>query len=93
MHTTNGVSAASVCAAAVGAGAGDDESTGCGVMDVAVTEVAETEVAETEVAETEATEPDGAVTEVAELACLPESEHAAAISKHDVTIARRFISQ
>ena len=88
MHTTNGVSAASVCAAAVGAGAGDDESTGCGVMDVAVTEVAETEVAETE-----ATEPDGAVTEVAELACLPESEHAAAISKHDVTIARRFISQ
>lgn len=83
MHTTNGVSAASVCAAAVGAGAGDDESTGCGVMDVAEPEVAEPDVAVT----------DGAVTEVAELACLPESEHAAAISKHDVTIARRFISQ
>ena len=81
MHTTNGVSAASVCAAAVGAG--DDESTGCGVMDVAEPEATEPEVAVT----------DGAVTEVAELACLPESEHAAAISKHDVTIARRFISQ
>ena len=88
MHTTNGVSAASVCAAAVGAGAGDDESTGCGVMDVAEPEVAEPDVAVTDGAVT-----DGAVTEVAELACLPESEHAAAISKHDVTIARRFISQ